>query len=128
MKVPRLIGVIHLPALPGSPRFEGDLEAITAAAGREAALLAGAGYDGVMLENFGDAPFFPREVPPIPDWVPRAVRIRDAAAALAIPRSSLYRLIKDGIVPAVRFGSQGLVILEADLRTFLAAHRTGAAS
>jgi membrane complex biogenesis BtpA family protein len=56
-----LVGVLHLPPLPGSPgdgpgrdglrdRLHRDLEAL-------------AGVDGVVVENFGDAPFHPGRVP-----------------------------------------------------------------
>ena len=57
----RLIGVIHLPPLPGAPRFSGAMELETAR--RDAHELAQAGFDAVIVENFGDAPFFPDNVP-----------------------------------------------------------------
>lgn len=60
--IPRLIGVIHLPPLPGSPRFKGDLPSITRGVAAEAKALSAAGFDAVMVENFGDAPFFPGRV------------------------------------------------------------------
>jgi membrane complex biogenesis BtpA family protein len=52
-----LIGVLHLPPLPGSPDFGGDMSAIRDRAIREAVMLAEAGYDGLIVENFGDLPF-----------------------------------------------------------------------
>ena len=52
-----LIGVLHLAPLPGSPGFAGDLQVIKDRAVREAALLAEAGYDGLIVENYGDLPF-----------------------------------------------------------------------
>jgi uncharacterized protein len=63
--LPRLIGVIHLPALPGSPGAATPIATIAAAAAEDARSLAAAGFDGVMVENFGDAPFFPEQVPAI---------------------------------------------------------------
>ena len=51
------IGVIHLPPLPGSPRWGGDLSRVLEQAEREAAVLAEGGANGVIVENFGDAPF-----------------------------------------------------------------------
>lgn len=65
LPVPRLVGVIHLPALPGSPRHELPVDALAAAAARDAAALAAAGFDAVLVENFGDAPFFPGSVPAV---------------------------------------------------------------
>lgn len=84
--VPSLIGVIHLPALPGSPGYAGDLGAIAARAGRDARTLAEAGYDAVVLENFGDAPFEPGSVPPvtIASLTRCALAARDAAPSLAL--------------------------------------------
>lgn len=57
----RLIGVIHLPPLPGAPRFSGESDLATAI--DDAKELAGAGFDALIVENFGDAPFFPDNVP-----------------------------------------------------------------
>lgn len=53
-----LVGMLHLAPLPGSPRSESDLEAIEERAVSEARVLAAAGFDAAILENFGDAPFF----------------------------------------------------------------------
>ena len=43
--LPSLIGVIHLPALPGSPRYGGDVRSIAEGAAADARLLADAGFD-----------------------------------------------------------------------------------
>lgn len=57
--VPRgLIGVVHLPALPGDPRHcSGDFEAVEAHALGDAEALVQGGVQGLILENFGSAPF-----------------------------------------------------------------------
>ena len=57
----RLIGVVHLPPLPGSPRYSGDHK--LEAAIRDAEELAHAGFDALIVENFGDAPFYADNVP-----------------------------------------------------------------
>lgn len=62
---PRLVGVLHLPALPGAPRASIPLARIIQHAVKEAQLLERVGFDALILENFGDAPFFKSEVPPI---------------------------------------------------------------
>ncbi len=49
--------MIHLPALPGSPRHHQTIGAITDAAIRDAEILSQAGFDAVMIENYGDVPF-----------------------------------------------------------------------
>ena len=51
------IGVVHLLPLPGSPRWCGDMERVLARAEEEAATLKGGGAGGIIVENFGDAPF-----------------------------------------------------------------------
>lgn len=58
-----LVGMLHAPALPGSPRYAGDWEALRSFVRRDAAVLAEAGVHGVMLENFGDTPFFKGRAP-----------------------------------------------------------------
>jgi membrane complex biogenesis BtpA family protein len=60
-----LIGMVHLPALPGSPNSASDLDALVAFALDEAAILERAGLDGLIVENVGDAPFFRDSVPPV---------------------------------------------------------------
>ncbi|HHP7245536.1 MAG TPA: BtpA/SgcQ family protein, partial [Elainellaceae cyanobacterium] len=52
-----IIGVIHLLPLPTSPRWGGDLNAVIARAEQEATALASGGVDGIIVENFFDAPF-----------------------------------------------------------------------
>jgi membrane complex biogenesis BtpA family protein len=58
-----VVGMLHLPPLPGSPRFTGTLAAIREAVMRDADVLAAGGVHGLMLENFGDVPFYPGRVP-----------------------------------------------------------------
>ena len=59
-----VIGMVHLLPLPGSPGFSGSRKVILRRARRDAALLEEGGVDAVMVENFGDVPFFPDSVPP----------------------------------------------------------------
>jgi len=59
-----VIGVVHLPALPGAPESDDDRTAIRQRALADATALADGGVDGVIVENFGDAPFYSDEVPP----------------------------------------------------------------
>lgn len=58
-----VIGMLHLPALPGSPQNKLPVEAILEWVLEDAGALANGGIDGLMLENFGDIPFYPRRVP-----------------------------------------------------------------
>lgn len=53
-----VIGVVHLPALPGSPRYGGQLlDEISAFAVEEARGYLDGGCHGVIVENHGDIPF-----------------------------------------------------------------------
>lgn len=63
LTIPRLIGMVHLDPLPGSPGFSGSMDAVVDRALRDATVLTEAGFPAIMLENFGDAPFFPDDVP-----------------------------------------------------------------
>jgi uncharacterized protein len=52
-----LIGVLHLPPLPGSPRKGPSMAAIVDWALRDAEALVQGGARGIIVENLGDAPF-----------------------------------------------------------------------
>jgi uncharacterized protein len=53
-----VIGVIHCPPFPGSPRFQGaSSEALYEAALADALAYAAGGVDGLIIENHGDVPF-----------------------------------------------------------------------
>ena len=81
-----LVGVVHLPPLPGSPRAALTADAIARSAVADARALGEAGFDLVMLENFGDAPFFSGRVPPITvsAMTLSAAAVRDACPKMAI--------------------------------------------
>jgi membrane complex biogenesis BtpA family protein len=52
-----VVGMVHLLPLPGSPRWQGEMSAVLDRAVADALALVQGGVDGVMVENFGDAPF-----------------------------------------------------------------------
>lgn len=58
-----LIGMVHLPPLPGAPRYDGTRQVIRARALADALVLAENGMDGVLVENYGDTPYYPTDVP-----------------------------------------------------------------
>jgi uncharacterized protein len=60
-----VIGMIHLPALPGAPQNDKSMEELTQFAVIEATKLETAGLDGAIVENAGDAPFFRDKAPPV---------------------------------------------------------------
>jgi hypothetical protein len=52
-----IIGVVHLLPLPTSPRWGGNLKTVIDRAEQEATALASGGVNGIIVENFFDAPF-----------------------------------------------------------------------
>lgn len=64
MKPFRLIGVVHLKPLPGSPRHSHSISAIVKAAVTDALTYERGGADAVCIENFGDVPFTKGSVSP----------------------------------------------------------------
>ena len=53
-----LLGVVHLPPLPGDPGYrQGGVSAVEEWALTDARALRAGGADGVLVENFGSAPF-----------------------------------------------------------------------
>jgi membrane complex biogenesis BtpA family protein len=52
-----LIGVVHVLPLPGSPEWSGSVGGAIARAVEDAVAYERAGFDAVIVENFGDAPF-----------------------------------------------------------------------
>jgi hypothetical protein len=132
--IPSLIGVIHLAPLPGSPRYRGSLAEVEESAAADARALASAGFDAVMVENFGDAPFVPGEVEPVTIAAMTACAIgvraaapslalgvnvlrNDAAAALAIAVAAGASMIRINVHTGARVTDQGLVEGKAHLTT-----------
>jgi len=140
--VPRLIGVVHLPALPGSPLHRGGLQAVIDAAARDATALAEAGFDAVLVENFGDVPFVPgsvgavtvaamtacalavRRAAPAPALGINVLR-NDAEAALAIAVAAGAAFIRINVHTGARVTDQGVIEGRAD-RTLRERRRLGA--
>src|SRR6185295_10941864 len=64
-----LLGVVHLAALPGTAnapaRAADAMRAMLERALADAAALEAGGLDGAIIENFGDAPFYKDQVPPV---------------------------------------------------------------
>jgi len=61
---PVLIGVVHLAPTPGAPRQAGTVEELLARAEADARAWLAGGADALLVENFGDVPFFADAVPP----------------------------------------------------------------
>lgn len=124
----RLVGVIHLPPLPGSPRSTESAAACAKLAGADARILAEAGYDAIIVENFGDTPFFATKVPPITIAAMTACALaakeagallginvlrNDAEAALAVAIATEAAFVRINVHTGARVTDQGLVQGEA---------------
>lgn len=126
MALPRLIGMVHLGPLPGSPGFTGDLDEVITAAMTDAEILAEAGFDGVMVENFGDAPFFADDAPKITiaslttavNAVYEASRLavgvnvlrNDGLGALAVAAATPASFIRINVLSGTMYTDQGPII------------------
>ena len=120
-----LIGVVHLGPLPGSPGFQGNPRAAIDRAAEEARALASAGFDGIVVENYGDLPFLGGSVGPetiaamalAAGEVKRAVGVpvgvnvlrNDAAAALAIAGVCGCEFVRVNVLVGAFVTSEGLV-------------------
>ncbi|MCI0543108.1 MAG: BtpA/SgcQ family protein [Actinobacteria bacterium] len=61
--IPRVVGMVHLLPLPGSPRHV-SMGDVLGAAVEDADVLVDAGFGALLVENFGDSPFWADTVPP----------------------------------------------------------------
>ena len=52
-----LVGMVHLPPLPGSAGFQGDMETVYNHALADAKALSDNGIEALMVENFNDGPY-----------------------------------------------------------------------
>ena len=127
---PSLIGVIHLPPLPGSPAHQLSMEEITQRGLADARTLEEAGFDAVIIENFGDAPFTVSTVPPasVAAMAVSAEHVRrelglpvginalrnDARAALGIAVAAGASFIRVNVHTGVAATDQGLIEGQAD--------------
>jgi uncharacterized protein len=122
---PAIIGMIHLLPLPGAAEYGGDMAEVVRRALEDAQALAEGGVDGVMVENFGDAPFYPDRVPPETVaamtiaaqavvnalTLPVGVNVlrNDAAAALAIASVVGASFIRVNVHTGAMWSDQGLL-------------------
>ncbi len=103
-----LIGVVHLLPLPGSPRWQGDMKAVLVRAQAEALALAQGGADGIIVENFGDAPFTTGPVGPhtvaAMTLAVRAVReVVSLPVGINMLRNDPYSALAVAVVTGARF-------------------------
>src|SRR5262249_61467870 len=81
-----IMGMVRLPPLPGSPRWEGSMARVIAAALADAGTLVEGGVDAVLVETFNDMPFTPGRVEPA---TVAAMSVVAAEVRRALPRTRL---------------------------------------
>jgi membrane complex biogenesis BtpA family protein len=83
-----VIGVIHVGALPGTPRSSQTVSELIATAKHEAQLYRECGLDGVMIENMHDVPYMRGEVGPeiVAAMTAIAVEVKNATEGTAATR------------------------------------------
>ncbi len=120
-----IIGVVHLAPLPTSPRWGGSLKTVIERAEQEATALAAGGVDGLIIENFFDAPFTKQQVDPavvsamtlIVDRIKNLVVLpiglnvlrNDAHSALAIATCVNAQFIRVNVLTGVMATDQGII-------------------
>lgn len=82
---PPLIAMIHIEALPGTPAYNGDLQAVIQQAADEAKLLTSLGVDALMIENMHDTPYLNRNIGPEITSAMTAAALAVRAAAPDLP-------------------------------------------
>ena len=120
-----LVGMVHLQPLPGSPRWGGSMAAVLSRAERDATALVDAGFDAVLVENYGDVPFAAGTVGPETVAaltaavgavrsavdVPVGVNVlrNDVEAAVAIAAATGARFVRANVHTGSMWTDQGLV-------------------
>ncbi|MUW14551.1 BtpA/SgcQ family protein [Halorubrum sp. CBA1125] len=120
-----IIGMIHLPPLPGAPKSDGDLESVVTRAVDDAAALDDGGVDAILIENFGDVPVYPDDVPKhtVASMTRIAVEITkktdlplginvlrsDAEAALSVGAAAGAAFLRANIHTGARVSDQGII-------------------
>lgn len=120
-----IIGVVHLLPLPTSARWGGSLKAVIDRAEQEATALAAGGVDGIIIENFFDAPFVKDRVDPavvsamtivverISNLIMLPIGINvlrnDATSAMAIASCTNAQFIRVNVLMGVMATDLGLI-------------------
>lgn len=120
-----LIACIHLLPLPGAPRYDGNLQAIYDTALAEAVLFQRYAVDGLLVENYRDAPFYPDRLPPetiaamaaVTREIVRMAQVpvgvnalrNDAHTAMAVATATAAAFIRVNVHMGVVVSDQGIV-------------------
>lgn len=117
--------MIHLEPLPGSPRYGGSMAEVVDNALKDATCLVDAGFPALLVENFGDAPYFPDRVPPetvaamtvalesiASTGVPLGINVlrNDALAAVGIAAATGAAFIRVNVLTGLMLTDQGPIV------------------
>jgi uncharacterized protein len=128
-----VFGMVHLQALPGAPLYGGSMQAVIDGALADARALEEGGCAGLIVENFGDRPFFATHVPPetiaamsrvvatLDVKIPIGVNVlrNDPRAALGIAAATGAAFIRVNVHTGAMITDQG--IIEGDAASTLRA-------
>lgn len=125
MTLPRLVGMIHLPPMPGSPGWQGDTQReIMDAACRDAVVLEESGFDAVLVQNSLDRPTRERvdqltiaQLAAVTTVVSRSVSIdvgvnvvkNDGPAAVAIAACAEAAFVRVKVLTGAVLSAEGIV-------------------
>ncbi|ESS02471.1 MAG: membrane complex biogenesis protein, BtpA family [uncultured archaeon A07HR67] len=124
-----VIGMVHLPPLPGAPAAPDDgtaaMEAAVDRAVSDATALDRGGVDGLVIENFGDVPFYPDDVPKhtvaattraatavaAATDLPIGINVlrNDAAAAVSVAAAVGAAFVRVNVHAGARVADQGII-------------------
>lgn len=119
-----IIGMIHLPPLPGAPEWGGDMGMVLDRARKDAEALHAGGVDAMLVENYNDSPFHKAVGPETVAAMTAAAQVvhrstdkpvgvnvlrNDAAAALAVAAATGAAFIRVNIHTGGMFTDQGWI-------------------
>jgi membrane complex biogenesis BtpA family protein len=121
-----VIGMLHLGPLPGAPLYGGSMGKVRDVLLSDAQRLAEGGVHGLMIENFGDTPFYPGRVPGhvIAHMTALAAEVRravpqlplginvlrnDGLSALAIAHAVGAQYVRVNVLCGARLADQGIL-------------------
>ena len=117
--------MVHLEPLPGAPGFNGSMATVIERATADASAILEAGFDGIMVENFGDAPFYADDVPKVTIaamtaaishvvavGLPTGVNVlrNDGLGALAIAAATGASFVRVNVLSGMMYTDQGPII------------------
>jgi len=121
--------MIHLLPLPGSPSFGGSMAEVVETAMSDARHLAQSGFQSLLVENFGDTPFYADSVPPetvaamtvavgaVAAETPAAIGVNvlrnDALSALGIAAATGASFVRVNVLAGLMYTDQGPIVGKA---------------